>query len=151
MATFTAITHRSLFNSWVLTLKELRNPNTFCQQCYETCPYQSAHFPELSLTLISSRFQVKPATLKPATLLIPNIILSFLVEEFYSTRYQSGSFSFKNLLIKLINEGGGSHCMRSFLLCNVLCAFTAPRSEKMESVSAGGPDLQVLVNVSLLV
>jgi len=31
----------------------------------------------------------------------------FVVEEFYSTQYQSGSFS-------LINVGSGFHCLRSF-------------------------------------
>jgi hypothetical protein len=44
-------------------------------------------------TDIRSRFQVKPATL-----LIPiDLILFILVEDFYGTRYQSGSFSFINV------------------------------------------------------
>ena len=53
-------------------------------------------------TLIRRRFQVKPATLR-----ILNDI-SFLVEEFYGTQYQSGSFSF-------INVGSDFHCLRSSL------------------------------------
>jgi len=44
-------------------------------------------------TLIRSRFLAKPATL-----LIPiNLILFLLVEEFYGTRYLSGSFSLINV------------------------------------------------------
>jgi hypothetical protein len=43
-------------------------------------------------TLFRSWFQVKPATL-----LIPiDLFLFLLVEEFYGTRYQSGSFSLTN-------------------------------------------------------
>ena len=60
-------------------------------------------FPVLLSTLIRSRFQAKPATL-----LIPiDFIFLFTVEEYYGTRYQSGSFS-------LINVGSGFYCLRSF-------------------------------------
>jgi len=53
----------------------------------------NAHFPELLLsTLIWRRFQV----IKPATLMIP-IDLFPLVEGFYGTPYQNGSFSFFNV------------------------------------------------------
>jgi len=49
-------------------------------------------FPALLSTLIRRRFQVKPANL-----LIPiDLFLIPLVEEFYGTRYQSGSFSLIN-------------------------------------------------------
>ena len=60
-------------------------------------------FPVQLSTLIRSQFQAKPATL-----LIPVIFpFRLAVEELYSTRYQSGSFS-------LINVGSGFHCLRSF-------------------------------------
>jgi len=54
-------------------------------------------FPALLSTLVRRRLQI----FKPATLLIPiDLYLFLLVEEFYGTRYQSGSFS-------LINVGSG--------------------------------------------
>ena len=62
-----------------------------------------AHFPVLVITVIRSRFQVKPATL----LISIGVFLYLLVEESHSTRYQSGSIS-------LINVGSGFHCQRSF-------------------------------------
>ena len=60
-------------------------------------------FPALLLTLIRRRFQIKPATL-----LVPIDLFFLLVEEFYGTQYQSGSFSF-------INVGSDFHCLRSSL------------------------------------
>jgi hypothetical protein len=56
----------------------------------------------LSSTNINSRQETLSGQ-KPVTLLIPiDLFLSLLVEEFYGTRYQSGSFSFI------------THCLRKF-------------------------------------
>jgi len=61
-------------------------------------------------TLIGSRFQVKPAIL-----LIPvDLILFCVVEEFYHTQYQSGSFFFINMGVKF-------QCLRSFLVSKCQC------------------------------
>ena len=49
-------------------------------------------FPALISTLIRRRFQVKPAFGTS-----PIDIFFLLVEEFYGTRYQSGSFSLLNV------------------------------------------------------
>ena len=62
-------------------------------------------FPALISTLIRRRLQVKPATL-----LIPIDLVSFLVgEDLYGTRYQGGSFS-------LINVGSGISLPAYFFL-----------------------------------
>ena len=60
-------------------------------------------FPVLLSTLIRSWFQAQPATL----LITIDPPFLFAVEELYSTRYQSGSFS-------LINVGSGFHCLLVF-------------------------------------
>jgi len=88
---------------------------TFCQLRCQTCAYQTFVFKYYYRLSSGGGFRSKPATL-----LIP--IGFFLVEEFYGTRYQKGSFS-------LFNVGGGFHCLRSLYLflttlvrCCVVCA-----------------------------
>jgi len=94
----TTISRWSLLWSWVLIFKELRNLlPSFMFILSTTLPYLS--IPDvpftalLSRTLIRRRFQVKPATLLSPVNPFPFL----LVEEFYSTRYQSGSFSLINV------------------------------------------------------
>ena len=101
VAPSTTITRWSLLRSWFSKLKELRNllPSfmfilsiTLPNMSIPDVPFPGALFS----TFIKRRFQVKPATL-----LVPVDLFSFLlVEEFYGTQYQNGSFS-------LINVGSG--------------------------------------------
>jgi hypothetical protein len=79
--------------SWVLMVKELRNLlPSFMFILTITLPNLSipnVPFPTLLPNFIRIRFQVKPATLP-----IPiDVFCILLVEEFYGTWYQSGSFS----------------------------------------------------------
>jgi len=97
VAPSTTFTRWSLLRSWALILKELRNLlPSFMSILSITLPNFSipdVPFPALLSTHTRRRFQVKPATL-----LIPiDLFLFPLVEEFYGTRYQSGSFSLINV------------------------------------------------------
>jgi len=116
VAVSTAITRWSLSESWVLTLKELRNLlPSFMYMLSITLPKLSTpdtHFPELLSTVIRRRFQVKPATL-----LIPvDSFLVLLVAELYDTQYQS---SFLSLIMWGV---AFTACVVFLFFCRGFCA-----------------------------